>query len=113
MKYFEHEATSRSDSWGTCVPARMMVRAGDGDDRVGDNSEDEVIVGGVGTHEDVKRFMFPSASARSSRTSSGDFFPERLVSEVAVFTIFATLVSVGKHASTSKRTIIFMSSISC
>ncbi len=62
MKYFEREANSRSDSWGTCVPARMMLRAGDGDDGVdnGGDDDDKAVVGRVGTREEeeVTRFMF-------------------------------------------------------
>jgi len=86
------------------------LRAGDGVDGIGDGEEDEIVVGDVGTREDV-RFMLSRASASSSRASTGD--PGRVVSGVPVFVIVAVLVSAGKHASTSKRTIIFISTISC
>ena len=112
MKNFEREATSSSDSWGTCVPARMILRPVDGDDGV-NVDEGKVVVGEVDTREEGRMFMFSSASAISSTASSCASFAEHFVSEVPVSVVVAVVVSVAKHASTSKRTIIFISSISC
>ena len=94
----------------------MMLRAGDSDDGVGGEGGGEVAVGDagdVGTRGDPRRSMLPKAAAISSMFNSGDFLPERFASEDPDFVICAVPVSVGKHASTSKRTIIFISSISC